>query len=303
MNSVLPRFSLILRLCFVGVAAAMLATGCRSRGPEFQSPYRPGSDDMLRAATPQEVYDLLRYRTPDHDLYWTRGRISLRVPEESGVAWFDGTLIYRQPDAVRLRGSRLGIGLLFELIVANDNAWVHLRRERELYGGTLDELRESGGVIGALSLKDMMAAVLVNQDLKERLESPRQWSILDQGREFVMATNIEQGRRVYYRIRRNDGLVRELVLRDAWGRIEAQVIYEGFTLEEGALLPTAMTIHLAERSLEVRFNVAEYKLNPDMDPANVTYLPNLPIQPIQGLMGRDSIIPVDEVEPDWDPTS
>lgn len=288
----------VLLLILVGVLATTSACRGRQTTPDgFRSPFQRGGDDALREASLEELHALLAYRTPEHPLTWVRGRVSLREPDQRGTAWFDGLLIYREPDAVRLRGSRVGIGTLFEVIVADEQAWVHLRRERELFGGSLDELREEGGILGALSLSDMMAAILVNHDLRQRLDEEREWRLLEDGREFILSTEIERGRRIYYRIRLSDGLVRELAVRDPMGRMEAHVTYEGFDMHEGALLPTAMTIDLMGGALEVRFTAHEYKLHPEIDPRHVTYLPNLTVQPLRALSSRESVIPVDEEEP------
>jgi hypothetical protein len=287
-----PRFVLLLTVL------ALLLSGCRSRRPAFDSPY-PEGRALLARGTLAELDAVLRQRTPPHGVFWASGRVSIRQPEVRGSVWFDATFIYNEPESFRLRGSRMVIGTLFEVIVCGEDAWVHLNKERELYAGTLSELRRQGGMLGAFSLQDMAAAILVHQDLRRRLSAGGAWQVLRTGDELFLTTKLAEGRRATYRIRRADALVREVVVRGPDGRIELQALYEGFRLsDDGEPLPTRLVLHLLGDALSVRFRSDAYKPNSDVKPENVCHLPrNARVFPLAALMDRDAPIAPEE-EPD-----
>ncbi|MBX3729375.1 MAG: hypothetical protein KF858_09340 [Candidatus Sumerlaeia bacterium] len=279
-------------------ALALLLSSCRSRRPVFDSPY-PEAGVVLTQGTLAELDAVLRQRTPPHGVFWASGRVSIRQPEVRGSVWFDATFIYDEPESFRLRGSRMVIGTLFEVIVCGEDAWVHLNKERELYAGTLSELRRQGGMLGAFSLQDMAAAILVHQDLRRRLAEGGSWQVLRTGDELFLTTMLAEGRRVTYRIRRADALVREAIVRGPDGRIELQALYEGFRLsDDGEPLPTRMMLHILGDALSVRFRSDAYKPHSDVKPENVCYLPrNARVFPLAALMDRDApIAPEEEPE-------
>lgn len=289
------RLLLLLVSCLLCTALP----GCRTTKPRtadsFPGPYQR-EENLLREATLDELYDLLGYRTPEHPLLWSRGTVRIRQQGVKGTMWFDATLIYRDPDAVRLRGSRVGLGTLFEVIVSGDNAWVHLNRDKELYGGTLEELRREGGLLGSFTLRDMIAAVLVNHDLRERLAVPRRWRVSRDAEEMRLVLVREDGGRITWHVRRLDGLVREIVLRDRWNREELRVTYRGYQLVEGEPLPSKLMLSMWEGEVTVEIDLAEYKLRPDMKPENVDFLPALETWPLAALNSREPVIPIEEEE-------
>jgi hypothetical protein len=281
------------------MALALLLASCGSRKPEFASPYPEDSPVLLKAGTLAELHDVLKDRTPSHGVFWGSGRIAIRQPGMDGVVWFDATVIYDAPDAFRLRGGRFVTGTLFEVIVCGENAWVHLNKDRELYEGTLGELRRQGGILGALSLQDMTAAILVHQDLRRRLDQGVKWKVLAGGEDLFLSTDAGQGRTMTWRIRRSDALVREAVLRGPDGRMELQAVYEGFELtDQQEPLPTRMTLHVLDGELAVRFKADGYKPNSPVKPENVCHLPRgAKVLPLAALLDRDAPVQPETDEP------
>ncbi|MBI5155353.1 DUF4292 domain-containing protein [Candidatus Poribacteria bacterium] len=269
-------------LCF----AALAFTGCRRAS--FVTPYDvPPGAPTLAQGTLAELDALLEARAPEHATLWVRARVILREPGRRGKAWFDATILYKAPDAVRLRGSRIPIGVLFEVIALGDQAGVYLKRDGELYVGTFGELREQGGGLGALSLGEMMSALLVNQELRRLMSAPAAWRVVNSREDLLLSKPIEDGRVMVWRIRRSDGLVRETILTTPSGEIEARVRYDGyaFTGPDEEPLPSRLAIELAGGQFEVTIEPGEYKLDPELDPRVFIYPSAKSTYPMR-LLGR-----------------
>jgi hypothetical protein len=285
-------------LLFLAVAA--IATACAGKKGDFRSPYPADERLVLAEGSLAELYGVLKARTPEHGVFWSSGRVAIRQEGVDGTVWFDATVIYDEPDAIRLRGGRFVTGTLFEVIVCGDNAWVHLNKERELYEGTLAELRRQGGILGSMSLADMTAGILVHRDLRRRLEEKREWEVLAGREELFVTTELQAGRKMTWRIRRADGLVREAVVRGPGGAVELQAVYEGFELtEEFEPLPTRMNLYVQQDAMSVRYKADGYKPNSDVKPENVCYLPRgTRVFPLAALMERDAPIQPETEEPE-----
>lgn len=280
----------ILLLIALTTAVALMA-GCRAERT-FHSPYDiEDQPRTLERGTIAEVHALMRERAVDHPTLWSGGKIVISVQGERKKQWFDMTLLFRSPDAIRLRGSRIPIGTLFEVIMNGDSAWVYLNREKELYAGQRADLSKVSGVTGALSLQDMMAAILVNQDLLRRLDEGGRWTVLPTQKDVLLAKSIEDGRQLIWRLRRSDGLVREVVLRGPQDRIEMRVSYWDYALESDATepLPEEFVIGLYEDQLNFDVEIDKYKINPAL--VDAVFLPPKAekVFPMEMLSQRDAI--------------
>ncbi len=267
----------LIRINFVLFALVLIvigAVGCRGTG-KFVSPYgkpEPGAAPLVTQLP--DVYELLQFRAAEHPLFWARAEVTMKIEGVKGKTRFDATLIYREPDAFRLRGTHPLAGLVFELIASGDQAYVHLAREKELYEGSLEELRRQGGIAGSLSLRDLMGALLVNQDLRRRLEEGRSWKVLAAGDDFFLTETLEDGRTMLWRIRRSDGLVREIVIRSGGGEPELQIVYGGYELiNDVEPFPTRLDITVLDGVSRIALKMKEYKTDPNLDPKVVDSLP------------------------------
>jgi hypothetical protein len=280
------------------LAAALCLVSCGSRTRPFASPFELSTPLLDQGAGLAELLDLLQTRAQWQDTLWASGEVILRQSGVKGKAWFNATILYSDPDRVRLRGSRVPVGTLFEVILNGSQAAVHLNRESELYVGTLEDLRRQGGMAGAVSLREMMAAILVNQDLRRRLEEEtdggRWWKSSAEGRDLVVEQRQPDGRRISWRLRRRDALVTEIVTRTPEGAEEVRVTYDGYLVDKTAgLLPTGFTISLAAGVMTVEVNLGEYKGAPTFQPA-VWMLPKARTRRgLEALSQRESPVPIE----------
>lgn len=251
--------------------AAMIFAGCsshrRAGAPEFRSPLEATGQQLLRDATIDELQRILDRRAATYATLVAQGRVTLAIEGDSRRRWFEANLLWRRdPAAVRLRGSRVGPGTLFEMLTTRDEAWFYLNGDRTLYLGTPDQFAHSAGVLGALSLDDMMAALLVSQDLRGALAAERWRLRLSTAPDTLTITRPSPGGGdKTWIVRRADAFVREMRLRDAAGTPVARVRYDAYEFAQpGAPMPSDLTITLPGEGLEARFEVSSWKLDPEL---------------------------------------
>ena len=286
------------------IAAALLSlslfavAGCRASIP-FESPYSDDLPDVLREGTLEEIAQLVSERTKEHPFLVRQGRIVLET--EEGKMWFEGNLLVRdEPPAVRLRGSRVPIGTLFEVAVSGPDAWVYLNREKQLFIGSPEELRRQTGVAGAVSLQEVVSSILVYQDLQERLSQPGVWRVLPRRDEVFLAQETPLGRQLAWRIRRSDGLIREFVTFDSLGNAELRVTSESWELEDDEPLPGQFVAEVANGAVELTMRLGDYKLGQPLADAVFDRTPSgaREIYLLSDLVNRESVVPIGEEPPE-----
>jgi hypothetical protein len=246
------------------VLAIVVMAGCRGSRPrpaDFSPLQNP--DPLLRAGTPAELLALLERRAPDHRTVQAQGRVTVEVEGHGGRQWFDANLLYRDPDSVRLRGSRVGPGTLFEVLATPAESWFYLRQERDLYVGTSDDLREHLGLLGSLDLKELMSSILIAQELRFVLTNQAQsgWRVRRDDIEF---RDQRGGLQRIWTIDRHSGLVRRVELRED-GRTMAFVEYDRYVLLEGPeLLPDDLRVILPREGVTARLRISTYNLDPQL---------------------------------------
>src|SRR5690606_24296940 len=214
------------------VLAIVVMAGCRGSRPrpaDFSPLQNP--DPLLRAGTPAELLALLERRAPDHRTVQAQGRVTVEVEGHGGRQWFDANLLYREPDSVRLRGSRVGPGTLFEVLATPAESWFYLRQERDLYVGTSQELRQHLGLLGSLDLQELMSSLLIAQELRAVLEA-ESFTSWRARRDVIELRDSRNGLVRHWSVDRHSGLVRQVELREG-GEIMASVEYDRYELLEG----------------------------------------------------------------------
>lgn len=283
----------------LAAAAVLLSAGCRRSRPDFDSPYDLRGPDILRDGSLGEIASVVSHRARDHQHLVRQGRIVLEADGQR--VWFDGNILVRtDPPAVRLRGSRVPAGTLFEIALRGGDAWVYLNRDRELFVGTREELARQTGLEGAISLEELVASILVLQDLKARLAEPGRWRVLPTRREVLLARTEPDGRSAAWRIRRSDGLVREFVRFDPWGRAELRVTYESWVLEDGEPLPGQFVAEVDEGRVRLTMRLSQYRLGTPVSDAVFDELPRdaRGIYALSDLATRESAVPIGDEEPE-----
>ncbi len=232
----------------------------RPRPADF-SPLR-NPDPLLVKGTPAELLSLLERRTSNPRTLQAQGRVTVSEEGRKRRQWFDANLLYRTPDSILLRGSRVGPGTLFTMLSKPEESWFFLNREGELYVGTTDELREHLGLLGSIGLSELMGTLLVSREVKSLLASGEfeDWRAR---RGDIQFSDVRLGETRRWTIDRHSGLVRTMELLD--GRREAliRVEYDKYELIEAPrILPMDLRVILPREGVTLRLRLTSYRLDP-----------------------------------------
>jgi len=245
---------------------ALMCAGlaCRGTGtrPSDFSPLR-NPDPLLRQGTTEELMGLLERRAPPHRTLQAQGRVSVEDQVENRRRWFDVNLLYREPDNVRLRGSRVGPGTLFEVLATNEESWFYNNRNRELFVGTVDDLRDHLGLLGSFDLSELMGSLMIAQEARKVIESGTMtdWRVRRNEVEFQETRG---GLTRHWTVDRHSGLVRRVELREG-PTVVATVEYDRYELIEGPeILPTQLHVTMPREGIRTRLRVSSYNLDPEL---------------------------------------
>lgn len=272
-----PRLWLLFLTCLA--LSAALSAGCRgTRG--FVSAYdrellREGAvqvldRDMLLAA--------LRERAPYPSELWLRSRVTIRRDDRRGSDFFTAVVMYREPGQLRLGGSRQPIGNLFDVLILGEDVSLYFNREGRQFVGTTRDLAEKTSAVGGLSPRELLTAVLVQQELRRYLEDPGPVLVRPRGEGHLLAAARQQpsGRQLLWLVRRRDGLVEEFLVRDAAGNEEIRVRYSEYRLYSHPdrpgmePLPYRIEMRVPSEGVDVECRVTEYRLSPGLTDRSFT---------------------------------
>ena len=166
----------LLQLTLVGSLALSLFAGCASLAPQEEPP--------LTRVTAAELIVLLRQR--DAAVHSMKGLFTAKV--RGGIipilSRVEGTVHYRRPNALRLRGFTPIGGELFEFVQADEWYKLRLPLEGKVYTGHQSDLKDLGklarfsqlsawavgGVVGASSIAKDETVKLVEERARYRLD-------------------------------------------------------------------------------------------------------------------------------------
>ena len=225
-----------------------------------------------RVSSREDLQRVLRQRTHDHDELWVKSGITVHSSNTSQKVFFTSVVMYQAPDKLRFAGSRVPVGTLFDVLLLGERAMVFFNREGTLFVGSADELAEKSGAIGGLSPQDLVSAALIQQQLKDVLESHQPCLVEPQGPDHLLvATRRSNHQNIFFMVRRADGLVQETLVRNAAGEDQLRIRYRKYEMvEDGETkvlepFPTEMELEIASQGVTISAEVGEYRLHPKLN--------------------------------------
>ena len=226
-------------------------------------------DNSMAVNSREELLQLLRARTREHAELWVKASVTIRQQESSRKDFFTAIAMYRAPDKIRFGGSRVPIGTLFDVLLDGDRAVIYFNREGSLFVGSIDELAEKAEAIGGLSPRDLVSAVLMQQQLLDVLSSGDPVTVEPTAEHLLVATRRNSGQQCLFMVRRQDGLVEEVLLRDEQGEETLRVRYQEYQLvadqEAREPLPSRMKLEVRSQGVTIDADVVEYRLEPKLN--------------------------------------
>ncbi len=257
--------NLFIRIRFVmacfGIILA-LSSGCslfRSR------PFSPFKESFPVTLTPDEISRRLVIRHSTHDEIWARGKITVSGPSLNGKSFFNATLLFQEPDKLRIRGSRMITSTLFEFIIAGNEAAVSLNMDKQWYSGMRRELLERPEITLGLDPFLVPQAILIQQFFMAGLRNADFNKWCSDGNYYTFlwtSSGVTRG----LMVRKKDLLVREAGIYGADGRLAARIRYNAYEIFDGEVFPSDMEILLSCTGLKARVEISEYKQRPGFDP-------------------------------------
>jgi len=234
----------LLLLCLLGPLA--LSAGCTVFGPKEELP--------LKRFTVEELTELLRQR--DAAVHSMKGLFSAKV--RGGLipilSRIEGTVYYRRPNALRLKGFTPFGGELFEFVQADEWYRLRLPMEGKMYAGSQADLKDQGNLarfsrLSAWAIGGLLGANALAREETAKLVLERSRYRLDV---YGMTRGIGHSSRAL--IRRLWFDHRLLVVQEdrlgGDGEIEATIHYDDFRpLDEGGAMSSQVVADADTRSL------------------------------------------------------
>jgi len=231
---------------------------------QFDSPYSENNPPQ-RVEKLQDLDPLLDQWAPDQPLFLARTDVTLHDQIENRKYRFDSTIVFSDPDKMRVRGNHPLIGNLFEIIVDSSKSYIYLSKDRVIYEGTTQQLQQSGGIFSSLSPRELVDSIRVFHGLDSVLDSG---DILktSESKEYLYVVQEALFQTIVRKIRKTDGLVEEVLLLDPArdNKIVLKVKYWEYEFfgDDDQPFPSDMDISLPEYSINVRVEVKDIKLDP-----------------------------------------
>ncbi len=229
------------------------SVGCGGK-QGFVSPYpeKPAERAAFAVTSGEELRLALRDRTRFHDELWVKSDIKIRQEGKKGTDFFSALVAFKAPAQLRLRGSRAPIGTVFEVLLDGNDAGLYFNREKRLFIGTVAELLEKAEMLGGMTPMDLVSAVFVLQNLRDWYGAAMTMIERDLGQHLLIGSRVPSGVQFLWLVRKEDGLVRELLIRSAQGDPLLRIKYQEYRMvgnpdrfEEP--MPFKFTMHLESK--------------------------------------------------------
>ena len=190
----------------------------------------------------------------------------------------DGVLFYLEPRFFRFDLRKLGTTQI--LIGSNaDRYWVYLKDDDTHqcgHHGDPTEITEQLPVIPH-ELIEALGLTRIPMGAPEDGGVPCVQRVVDEYQQVLFVTGSEVGGAVltkeYWLDRREPGLVRHVVFRDAWGGLEMESRLDDYRLlgEGGPWLPRIITVEWPAAGTSMRFHVRRWRVVPQVKPDGVQF--------------------------------
>jgi hypothetical protein len=269
-------------IVFISVLLLFL-NGCAlfSRKPfsPIQTNYPPG-------LSPADISGLLKERHKSVQNLWASGKITLWGKGIKGKKYFQATILYREPDSLRLRGSRMITSTLFEFIVNSGRMAVVWNREKMWFEGVKEEWVEHPELSLGIDPLFLPTGLLIHQELTDLFENKRITRWQQKGKSYLFLSEGTHGSREAFLVGIEDLLIREAALYSKDGLLAIRLKFLRYDSFDGEILPVEMEAVFPQTSITARVQVDAYKFPESFDNAvfSLTPLPGYDSHPLQDLV-------------------
>lgn len=241
----------------------LLLAGCSLFAKKPFSPIKESLPPNIDIAAFQRI---LESRHAPHPRLWASGEIVLRGAPIRGKEFFDATLLFEEPDRLRLRGSRMLVSTLFEFIMNGDRTALAFNHSKDWFEGTREEFEKYPDALLNLNPTILPRALLIQQRFLRMLAEGKfsRWQRASNQYIFVAGEGEE---REAFRLNASDLLVREAALYGKDGRLKLRLTYKRYEMFLGEVLPMDAEAYFASAGVTAQVHIKEYKFPPEFKEA------------------------------------
>lgn len=256
------RMTRRLLTALLALSVLLITSGCGTT--KFVSPYSIKAPPPT-LATNADIAGLLAERTSPHPKLWVRADLAVTTPGKKGRDHFTALVLSEEGKFIRLRGTKAPVGAIFDVLLKGDAATLFFNRDGVLFYGTREELRSKLGSAGNIMPEDLLRSVMVQQELRKALEST-DVGIVREKDSLLVAHRDDDGRQHIYRVRAQDGLVEEWLMRSATGEPMLRVEYREYRMVDvrgrDEPLPWKFDVTVPSNGAKISASVDSYKIDP-----------------------------------------
>jgi len=249
-------------LPLLAASLMLILSGCGTT--KFVSPYSADAPPPA-LATKADLETLLGDRASAHPKIWVRADLAVTTPGKKGRDHFTALVLSEERKFIRLRGTKAPVGAIFDVLLKGDAATLFFNRDGVLFYGTRDELRTKLGSAGNIMPEDLLRSVMVQQELSKALASA-EVGIVREKESLLVAHRDDAGRQHIYRVRAQDGLVQEWLMRSSSGDPMLRVEYLRYNLVDvrgrEEPLPWKFDVTVPSNGAKITADVDSYKIDP-----------------------------------------
>jgi len=241
----------------------MFLAGCSLFAKKPFSPIKESHPPNLDAAA---IQGILEGRHAPHPRLWASGEIILRGKQIRGKEFFNATLLFEEPDRLRLRGSRLLASTLFEFIMNGDKAALAFNHTKEWIEGTREDFEKHPDALLNLNPVILPSALMIQQRFLRMLAEGK-FNRWQRARNQYIFVSEEDGGREAFRLNAGDLLVREAAFYGKDGRLKLRLTYKRYGMFLGETLPMEAEAYFVSAGVTAQVRIKEYKFPPEFKEA------------------------------------
>jgi uncharacterized protein DUF4292 len=249
----MKRFS-----CMI-IALMVILSGCSMFKPRDFSPL---TEECPQELNPSQILKILQDRHPSSSNLWNDSKIILSGNRIDGKQYFNGTLLYQEPDKLRLRGSRMITSTLFEFILNGEKAALILNGEKKCFIGKREEFLKYPELTMGLDPAFLPRAFLIQEELIRLLKENRfdKWS--EGKKHIIFISKRENGQRQVFMVRKKDLLVREAAIYENNGSLKLRLRFNSYNYFNSEILPEEIDCSFPSSGMNILVKAREYKRPP-----------------------------------------
>jgi hypothetical protein len=268
---------------FVFISALLFLNGCAL----FSSkPFSPVQTQYPPELSPAEISRLLKERHSSFYNLWASGKITLWGNGIKGKKYFQATILYREPDSLRLRGSRMITSTLFEFIVNSGRMAVVWNREKTWFEGAKEEWVEHPELSLGIDPLFLPKGLLIHQELTGLFENQKITRWKKKGKTCLFLSEGTDGSREAFLVGIEDLLIREAALYSPDGLLAIRLKFLRYDSFDGEILPVELEAVFPQTSITARVQIDAYKFPESFDDTvfSLTPPPGYESHPLQVLL-------------------